>query len=202
MLLKNKPLISILNTLKCGILGIKIMGKFWKLGSCGDKANIVCYDGLSISLEIILLTTVSHKLKGSFDGALAGGGDPASSPLYVFGPFLQLIVGAGVASITFGASVWMAVLTVFTVAAVYKLVMKWIIDGSGGSGLCEEEFGSWAVKINSGITVIEYSLTFLVSVSALVTFLADRFPSISNVFLGYSIATYVAIFLVYLLGLV
>ncbi|MDH3530929.1 MAG: universal stress protein, partial [Acidobacteriota bacterium] len=47
-------------------------------------------------------------------------------------------------------------------------------DGSGGSGLAEEEFGGWAVKINAGITVIEYTLTFLVSMAALVTFVADR----------------------------
>ncbi len=121
------------------------------------------------------MTTVSRKLRGSFEGALAGGGDPASSPLYVFGPFLKLIVAGGVASVTFGASVWLAVLTVITISSVYKLVMSWIIDGSGGTGLCEEEFGSWAVKINAGITVIEYTLTFLVSVAALVTFTADRF---------------------------
>ena len=55
---------------------------------------------------------VSHKLKGALQGALAGGGDPATSPLYVFGPFLALIVGAGVAPITMGASIWMVVLTV------------------------------------------------------------------------------------------
>ena len=49
---------------------------------------------------------VSHKLSNSFEGALAGGGDPATSPLYVFGPFLKLIVIAGVAQVTFGATVW------------------------------------------------------------------------------------------------
>lgn len=56
---------------------------------------------------------VSHKLSNSFEGALAGGGDPTTSPLYVFGPFLKLIIVAGVAQITFGATVWLAVLTVF-----------------------------------------------------------------------------------------
>jgi hypothetical protein len=35
----------------------------------------------------------SHKLSNAFEGALAGGGDPASSPLYVFGPFLKLAKG-------------------------------------------------------------------------------------------------------------
>ena len=36
------------------------------------------------------LAHVSHKLSNSFEGALAGGGDPATSPLYVFGPFINL----------------------------------------------------------------------------------------------------------------
>ena len=121
------------------------------------------------------MAKVSHKLKNSFDGALAGGGDPASSPLYVFGPFLQMVTAGGVAYITFGASIWLVVLTVITVSAVYKSVMRWIIDGSGGSGLCEEEFGPWAVKINAGVTVLEYTLTFLVSIAALVSFVSDRF---------------------------
>lgn len=118
--------------------------------------------------------TISRKLSNSFEGALAGGGDPASSPLYVFGPFLKLIVIAGVAQITFGASIWLVVFTVVMVSAMYRQVMTWITDGSGGSGLAEEEFGSWAVKINASITVIEYTLTFLVSMAALVTLLADR----------------------------
>ena len=120
---------------------------------------------------------VSHKLSNSLEGALAGGGDPATSPLYVFGPFLKLIVVAGVAQITFGASVWMVIFTIAMVSAMYRLVMRWVTDGSGGSGLSEEEFGPWAVKLNAGITFIEYTLTFLVSVAALVTFVADRFPA-------------------------
>ncbi|MCB0120362.1 MAG: hypothetical protein KDD72_15115, partial [Anaerolineales bacterium] len=82
---------------------------------------------------------ISHKLKNSFEGALAGGGDPATSPLYVFGPFLKLIVVAGVAQITFGASIWLAVITIAVVSAMYRLVMQWVTDGSGGSGLSEEE---------------------------------------------------------------
>lgn len=147
------------------------------------------------------MATVSHKLKSAFSGALAGGGDPASSPLYVFGPFLQFIVGAGVVAVTFGASIWLAVLTVLTVSSVYKLVMIWITDGSGGSGLCEDEFGSWAVKINAGITVIEYTLTFLVSVAALVTFLFDRFQHLAIPYSGYTIRVDVAIFVSLLIGL-
>jgi len=92
---------------------------------------------------------VSHKLSSAFEGAHAGGGDPATSPLYVFGPFLKLIVVAGVAQVTFGASVWMVVLTIAVVSAMYRLVMRWVTDGSDGSGLSEEEFGGWAVKVNA-----------------------------------------------------
>ncbi|MCP5097488.1 MAG: APC family permease [Chloroflexi bacterium] len=138
---------------------------------------------------------VSRKLSTAFEGALAGGGDPATSPLYVFGPFLRLIVIGGVAQITFGVSVWLVVLTIVMVSAMYRLVMVWVVDGSGGSGLNEEEFGSWAVKINAGITFVEYTLTFLVSMAALVTFVADRFPELNNPFLGIQLRTYIAIVL-------
>ncbi len=127
---------------------------------------------------------VSKKLSSSFEGALAGGGDPATSPLYVFGPFLKLIVVAGVANVTFGATMWLAVLSVIMVSMMYRQVMTWVTDGSGGSGLSEEEFGSWAVKINGGITVIEYALTYMVSMAALVTFVADRFPVLNEHLLG------------------
>ena len=113
---------------------------------------------------------VSHKLKNPVAGALAGGGDPASSPLYVFGPFLKLLLAAGLTKVVFGASVWLVIFTVVFVSLMYRSVMKWITDGSGGSGLSEEEFGSWAVKITAGITFVEYTLTFLVSMAALVTF--------------------------------
>jgi len=136
---------------------------------------------------------VSYKLKNSLQGALAGGGDPATSPLYVFGPFLALVVAAGTASITFGASIWLAVFTVVSVSATYRYVMKWVTDGSGGSGLSEEEFGSWAVKTNAAITVIEYVLTFLVSIAALVTFIADRFPFLLRSFGILNLRTLLAI---------
>ena len=135
----------------------------------------------------------SRKLSNSFEGALAGGGDPATSPLYVFGPFLKLIVVAGVAEVTFGASVWLVVFTIVMVSAMYRLVMNWVTDGSGGSGLTEEELGGWAVKINAGITFIEYTLTFLVSMAALVTFIADRLPALNSVLLGIQYRTVVAI---------
>jgi nucleotide-binding universal stress UspA family protein len=144
--------------------------------------------------------SISYKLKNSLQGALAGGGDPATSPLYVFGPFLSLIVGAGVASVTFGASVWMAVFTVVAVSAMYRYVMIWVIDGSGGSGLTEEEFGGWAVKTNAAITVIEYTLTFLVSIAALVTFIADRFPGLNSQLFSIDLRVIAAVFFTLLVG--
>jgi len=67
--------------------------------------------------------------------------------------------------------------------------MRWIPDGSGGSGLCEEEFGGWAVKVNAAITAIEYTLTFLVSLAALVTFAADRAGGLGHWFrIGLAVA--------------
>ncbi len=143
---------------------------------------------------------VSYKLSNSVEGALAGGGDPATSPLYVFGPFLRLIVVAGVASITFGTTIWLVVFTIAMVSAMYRLVMLWVTDGSGGSGLSEEEFGSWAVKINAAITFVEYTLTFLVSMAAMVTFLADRLPILNTSILGIQYRTIIAIALSILTG--
>ena len=136
---------------------------------------------------------VSHRLSNAFQGALAGGGDPATSPLYVFGPFLKLIVLAGVADVTFGTSIWLVVFTVVMVSAMYRLVMRWVVDGSGGSGLTEEEFGPWAVKVNAGITFVEYTLTFLVSIAALVTFVADRLPTLNAAVAGVQYRTFLAI---------
>lgn len=139
--------------------------------------------------------TISKRLSNSLEGALAGGGDPATSPLYVFGPFLRLIVGAGVAHVTFGVSIWMAVFSVIVVSAMYRQVMYWVTDGSGGSGLSEEEFGSWAVKITAGIAVIEYILTYLVSMAALVTFISDRFTALNDTLYGLSYRALLAIIL-------
>lgn len=146
------------------------------------------------------MTHISHKLNNAVEGALAGGGDPATSPLYVFGPFLKLIVVAGVAQITFGATLWLAVITIAIVSAMYRLVMRWVTDGSGGSGLSEEEFGSWAVKINAAITFIEYTLTFLVSMSAMVTFIADRIPLLNEQILWIQYRSILAILLSLLTG--
>ncbi len=142
----------------------------------------------------------THKLTNSLEGTLAGGGDPATSPLYVFGPFLKLIVVGGVASVTFGATVWLVVFTIAMVSAMYRLVMGWVTDGSGGSGLSEEEFGRWPVKVNASITFIEYTLTFLVSMAALVTFVADRAPGLNNKVLGVQYRTLVAIVLSVVIG--
>lgn len=136
---------------------------------------------------------ISHKLKNPLEGALAGGGDPATSPLYVFGPFMSLIMVSGAARIVFGGSIWLAVLTIAVVSAMYRLVMRWVTDGSGGSGLSEEEFGGWAVKVNAAITFIEYTLTFLVSMSAMVTFIADRFSILNSHILGIQYRALVAI---------
>ncbi|HSF82853.1 MAG TPA: universal stress protein [Anaerolineales bacterium] len=146
------------------------------------------------------MAKISHKLSNSLEGALAGGGDPATSPLYVFGPFLKLIVIGGVAQVTFGASVWLVVLTIAVVSAMYRLVMQWVTDGSGGSGLSEEEFGGWAVKVNAAITFIEYTLTFLVSMAAMVTFIADRLPVLNHTFLWIQYRTLIAIALSLLTG--
>lgn len=97
---------------------------------------------------------------------------------------------AGAAQITFGASLWLAVITIAVVSAMYRLVMLWVTDGSGGSGLSEEEFGGWAVKVNAAITFIEYTLTFLVSMAAMVTFIADRIPVLNESMFGLSLLTY------------
>ena len=82
----------------------------------------------------------------------------------------------------------------------YRLVMRWVTDGSGGSGLSEEEFGSWAVKVNAAITFVEYTLTFLVSMAAMVTFIADRLPVLNEAIFGIQYRTIVAIALSVLTG--
>ncbi len=165
-----------------------------------DSGFDVCFDCGGLATWSHLMVRISHKLSNSFDGALAGGGDPASSPLYVFGPFLRLIVLAGVAPVTFGASIWLVVLTVVVVSAMYRLVMGWVTDGSGGSGLSEEEFGGWAMKMNAAITIVEYTLTFLVSIAALVTFVADRYTFLDQAVFGIGYRTIVAILLSVVIG--
>lgn len=141
------------------------------------------------------MSHVTGRLKSPIQGALAGGGDPASSPLYVFGPALRLLVAAGVANLAFGTTLWLVVLTFVVVSAMYRRVMVWVTDGSGGSGLSGEEFGDWAVRLSAAITVIEYTLTFLVSMAALVTFIADRFPVLNRSTLLVENRTYLAVVL-------
>ena len=97
---------------------------------------------------------VSHKLSNSLEGALAGGGDPATSPLYVFGPFLRLIVVGGVAYVTFGTTVWLVVFTIAMVSAMYRLVMLWITDGSGGSGRAGRHIGDQDAREAMGRKVL------------------------------------------------
>ncbi len=115
-----------------------------------------------------------RRLRNAWQGALAGGGDPASSPLYVFGPFLALLVAEGTTPDSYGPAIWLAVITIAVVSLLYRLVMRWVTDGSGGTGLTEDELGPWAAKASAAITFVEYTLTFLVSIAALVTFIADR----------------------------
>ena len=123
---------------------------------------------------------IAGKLASPIEGALAAGGDPATSPLYVFGPFFRLLVPAGVASVAYGASLWLVVVTVVTVSWIYRRVLAWVADGTGGSGLSEDEFGAWAGKLAAAITITEYTLTWLVSMAALVTLLADRLPALTG----------------------
>ena len=66
--------------------------------------------------------------------------------------------------------------------------------------MSEEEFGSWAVKVNAAITFIECTLTFLVSMSAMVTFIADRIPALNNTILWMQYRTFLAIALSILTG--
>lgn len=80
-----------------------------------------------------VIAHVTEKLGSAWEGALAGGGDPATSPLYVFGPYIRYLVAAGAASVVFGTAIWLAVVTVIAVAVVYRLVMRWVVDGSGGT---------------------------------------------------------------------
>lgn len=39
--------------------------------------------------------------------------------------------------VTFGTSIWLVVFTVAMVSTMYRRVMRWVGDGSGGSGLSE-----------------------------------------------------------------
>jgi len=71
-------------------------------------------------------------LKSAFEGALAGGGDPATSPLYVFGPFLRLLAVSGAGAVSFGAPIWMVVGTV----VVLSLITGTSCGGSPTAAAC------------------------------------------------------------------
>lgn len=158
------------------------------------------FSSRSFILKKVNMAHTSNKLHNAFEGALAGGGDAATSPLYVFGPFINISLAAGLARAAFGGSIWLAVLTIAVVSTTYRLVMQWITDGSGGSGLSEEEFGGWAAKVNAAITFVEYTLTFLVSMSAMVTLIADRVPVLNQTILGIQYRSLAAVILSLLTG--
>lgn len=147
----------------------------------------VCFNW--IILGSTMSTPAFPKLRNPLQGVLAGGGVPASAPLLAFAPFWQLLAAAGAASAVAGASLWLAVLVVLSAGLVYGAVilaparrggLPWVRNGRGGAGLSEEEFGAWAIKANGAVTFVLYIAAFLVCVSAAVTFLADRFPGLSN----------------------
>lgn len=127
-----------------------------------------------------MASSPTRKLRTPFEGVLAGGADPSSSALYSFGPFVEVIAAAGAAGIAYGASIWLVVVATIVTTLVYGLVMRWVRNGGGGSGLSEEEFGGWAIKVNGGITYILYIVAFLVGTAAAATFLADRLPAVRD----------------------
>ncbi|HNS01479.1 MAG TPA: universal stress protein [Anaerolineae bacterium] len=134
------------------------------------------------------------KLRNSLQGVLAGGSVPVSAPLLSLGSFWRLLAVAGATGAAAGASLWLAALTLLAAALVYGVVilaplrrgrLPWVHNGRGAAGLSEEEFGAWAIKVNAAVTFLLYILAFLVSLSAALTLLADRFPALDHdLFLG------------------
>ena len=53
-------------------------------------------------------------------------------------------------------------------------------NGGGGTGLSEEEFGGWAIKVNGGVTFVLYIVAFLVSMASAAMFVADRLPALRD----------------------
>ena len=132
------------------------------------------------------------KLRTVLQGVLAGGAVAASAPLFSFSPFWRLTATAGADSAVFGASLWLAALTLLAAALVYGAVIlaparrsgaPWARHGRGGVGLSEEEFGGWAIKINAALAFVLYTVTFLVGVSAAITLLTDRLPGLNRTLL-------------------
>lgn len=123
-----------------------------------------------------MASPLMRKLRTPIEGVLAGGADPSSSALYSFGPFAKVIAAAGAGATAFGTSIWLVLVTMVAATLVYGLVMRWVRNGGGGSGLSEEEFGGWAIKITGGVTFVLYIVAFLVSTASAAMFLADRLP--------------------------
>jgi nucleotide-binding universal stress UspA family protein len=132
------------------------------------------------------------KLRTVLQGVLAGGVLAVSAPLLSFSSFWWLMVVAGAASAVSGASLWLAALTLLAAALVYAIVIlapvrrasaPWARNGRGGVGLSEEEFGGWAIKVNAALAFVLYAVTFLVGISAAMTFLADWLPGLNRTLL-------------------
>jgi nucleotide-binding universal stress UspA family protein len=129
------------------------------------------------------------KLRNSLQGVLAGGSAPVSAPLLSFSSFWRLLAVAGAATVVAGASLWLAAVILLVAALVYSAIilaparrggLPWARNGRGGAGLSEEEFGGWAIKVNAAVTFLLYILAFLVSISAALTLLADRFTGLND----------------------
>lgn len=136
------------------------------------------------------MTTPSHpKLRNALHGLLAGGSASVSAPLLSLNAFWRLLVVTGAASVAAGVSLWLAALALLAATLVYGVVIlapvwagrpAWARHGRGGAGLSEEEFGGWAIKVNAALTFLLYTLAFLTSLSVALTFVADRFPGLSD----------------------
>lgn len=120
-------------------------------------------------------------LHNSLQGVLAGGGASVSAPLIVFTPFVTLLVAAGAASTTAGASLWLAALVLLGAACLNGAIISRLRHERGGYGLSEEEFGGWAIKVNGAVIFVLYVVAFLVSLSAALTLIVDRWPALARV---------------------
>lgn len=127
-----------------------------------------------------MASPITRKLRTAFEGVLAGGADPSSSALYSFGPFVTVIAVAGAGATAFGTSIWLVFVALVAATLIYGLVMRWVRNGGGGTGLSEEEFGGWAIKVNGGVTFVVYIVAFLVSMASAAMFVADRLPALRD----------------------
>ena len=122
------------------------------------------------------MTQSPRKLRNPLQGVLAGGIDPATSPMYSLSPVLVSASAAGAAQMVFGVSAWPALLMLATTVFVYGMVMHWERAGRGAQGLSEEEFGGWAIKFNAAVELIMLVSAALVSMAAAASFLSDWLP--------------------------